>query len=150
MAENKDSGLMKMHKVFVYGTLLRGYWNHDRCLTGQTFLKEATTAPEYTMLHLGGFPGIVEGGKTTIIGEVYEVSEDCLLNKLDRLEGYRPSNPEKSMYIRKTITLTDGTEVYTYIYNRSTRFAGRGTERPAVASGSWRQEEPPKKRFILG
>lgn len=104
-----------MTKVFVYGTLLRGCGNHD-LLKGQDFLGAAKTNPEFIFVHVGGFPGLVEGGETIILGEVYEVDDDCL-RRLDSLEGCNPNNPDRGMYGRLLITLEDGQEVTTYRYN---------------------------------
>lgn len=76
-----------MTKVFVYGTLLRGHGNH-RLLERARFLGNAVTATaNWTMLHLGGFPGIVHSGSTRITGELYEV-DDATLARLDQLEGH--------------------------------------------------------------
>ena len=75
------------HRVFVYGTLLRGCTNHFY-LAGQTFIKEATTLPRYRMYDLGGFPGMVEVSDEglSIRGEVWDVDAACLAH-LDVLEG---------------------------------------------------------------
>jgi len=133
------------NKVFVYGTLLHGYGNWSWALQDQTFVCEAETKPEYTMLHLGGFPGIIEGGETGIKGEVYEVSDERLL-ELNNLEGADLDDPERGMYRRESIVLSDGQEVLTYIYNVDNSW--RTCDR-IVESGSWREEEPPhdKERY---
>lgn len=87
------------HKVFVYGSLKRGFGNH-RLLEGQKFLGEASTNyDDYVMHSLGGYPGVIhlqrsgylyykdkEPGQTYIVGEVYEVDDACM-KALDRLEG---------------------------------------------------------------
>ncbi len=76
-----------IHRIFVYGTLLSGFGNHKWILEGEsTFVGPALSEARYTMLHLGGFPGIVEQGNDTIHGEVYEV-DDRKLAELDSLEG---------------------------------------------------------------
>ena len=75
-----------MHRIFVYGSLRAGFGNH-RLLKDSRYIGEAVTAPQYTMLHLGGFPGVVADGQTSIVGEVYEVDHDTL-RLLDRLEGH--------------------------------------------------------------
>lgn len=76
-----------MHKIFVYGTLLSGHGNH-RLLEGRgTMIGTAISEAKFTMLHLGGFPGIVQKGETAILGEVYEVDHETLRD-LDGLEGH--------------------------------------------------------------
>ena len=73
-------------KVFVYGTLKQGHGNH-RLLAESKCLGTTHTKPAFTMLHLGGFPGVLLQGDTSIIGEVYEVDE-ITMKRIDRLEGY--------------------------------------------------------------
>ena len=75
-----------MHLIAVYGSLKRGFGNHS-LLAKSRFVAEATTEPTFTMLSLGGFPGIVAGGETAIWCEVYEVDKETL-HRLDRLEGH--------------------------------------------------------------
>lgn len=100
-----------MHLIFTYGTLKKGHGNH-RLLESATYLGTAQSLPEFTMLHLGGFPGIVRGGETVIKGELYEV-DDATLSRLDRLEGH-PTFYERQPL---TVTLEDGTtaEVEGYV-----------------------------------
>lgn len=135
-----------MHKVFVYGTLLSGYGNWEWALKDETCLGEAETLPEYTLLHLGGFPGLIEGGETAIKGEVYEVGDETL-EDLDGLEGVCHEAPETGLYRRVTITLANGQEVHTYIYNQNSTW--RSYDR-IIESGSWREEEPPTPRYLYG
>jgi gamma-glutamylaminecyclotransferase len=71
-------------KVFVYGSLKKGFYNHG-LLSESTFIDNAMTLPKYTMYDLGGYPAIVEMGDTPIFGEVYEVND---IVRLDRLEGH--------------------------------------------------------------
>lgn len=76
-----------MHRVFVYGSLMRGFGNHV-LLQDQTFIGNATVA-EFALHSLGGFPAAVpdDGNAGDIRGEVYEV-DDAALARLDRLEGH--------------------------------------------------------------
>lgn len=122
-------------KIFVYGTLLRGFGNWSWALKDQTFISVGETAPEYTMVSLGGFPGVCLNGNTAIHGEVFEVN-DSRLRDIDSLEGYSPSNPSQGLYDRKTVTLTDGTEALMYVFNNNRNGMG---DYPAIESGSWRQ-----------
>lgn len=96
--------------VFTYGSLRKGYGNHP-LLDGSRFVATAKTLPAYTMIHLGGFPGIIYGGETEIIGELYEVDARTLAT-LDQLEGH------PGFYERQSIKVYDaeGTEYNTYCY----------------------------------
>jgi len=79
------------HRVFVYGTLKKGFWNNP-LLKGCEFFGSAVTVPTYSMISVGHavitlFPVIraSENGKP-VAGEIYTV-EDEVLERLDRLEG---------------------------------------------------------------
>lgn len=95
-------------KILVYGTLRATFPNHY-LLEGADFVKYAETTPEFTMISLGGFPGILRGGNTSIKGEVYEVDEPTL-KTLDKLER----SPD--WYKRELVLLDDGSWVEAYIY----------------------------------
>ncbi len=118
---NKD----KINKVFVYGTLKKGYHNHIRLLSTSTFLGDFLTSPKYNMISLGGFPGVLKYGKTSILGEVYEV-DDGTFYQLDCLEGY------PRMYTRDKIKTTYG-KAWMYIYNTSRQY----TTKEFIKSGVW-------------
>ena len=71
-------------KIFVYGTLKRGYGN-NRLLSGCEFLGEAVTAPKYD-LKARGIPFLVHGNYA-VHGEVYEADEETVY-RMDLLEGH--------------------------------------------------------------
>jgi len=78
------------YRVFVYGTLMRGYGNH-RLLERARFISPAMTRREFSLYSLGAFPAavrLVEGDPDAISirGEVYEVDAQTLV-RLDQLEG---------------------------------------------------------------
>ena len=72
-----------MPKVFVYGSLKKGFANHG-ILSNAKFIGKYVTEPSYTMYDLGAYPSITLDGDTSIHGEVYEVDD---LYRLDVLEG---------------------------------------------------------------
>lgn len=92
--------------LFVYGTLKRGQRNHHLMRDGR-FLGEAVTAPQYTLLDLGLFPGMIAGGSTAVHGELFDVGPD-LLARLDRHEGV------PRLYVREVLCLASGGLVSTY------------------------------------
>ena len=118
-------------KIFVYGTLLRDQGNWSWALQDQTFICEAETESNYTMISLGGFPGVLEDGDTAIKGEVFEV-DDTRMPDIDRLEGVNHTDPKEGMYRAEPITLTDGTEALIYIYNTRNTY-----KHDEIESGSW-------------
>ncbi len=87
-----------MHKVFVYGTLKSGFWNHY-LLNGCKFLGGGAAVPTYKMIE-NGFPVIMPDpeGKP-LAGEIYAVDDETLV-RLDQLER------EGSSYDRKLIDVT--------------------------------------------
>ena len=103
------------HRVFVYGTLLRGCANHFY-LDGQAFVEEVETLPRFRMYDLGGYPGLIEVAEdgVSIQGEVWEVDADCLA-RLDDLEGIAVGE-----YSRGEIPmLPDGHPVEGYLWLQS-------------------------------
>lgn len=86
-------------KIFVYGTLRRGSYNHY-LLEDSPFIGNGRTVNGFTMVNMGGFPGVISGGDTSIVGELYEVNKETLA-QLDRLEGH------PDWYTRTPITITD-------------------------------------------
>jgi gamma-glutamylaminecyclotransferase len=71
------------HRLFVYGTLKRGFGNNP-LLSRATFLTPAQTADNsFMMFDFGGVPGVrelSEGGEYAIFGEIYEIDGIDLLN----------------------------------------------------------------------
>lgn len=117
------------HRIFVYGTLLKGEKNAAQ-IDGATFVGAAQTPPTFTLLDLGEHPAMLDDGVDAVHGEVYEVSHD-LLARLDAFE-------EPDVYRRSTIRLADGSEAFTYMPRerpQGTRMPGgdwRGRIRPAA------------------
>jgi gamma-glutamylaminecyclotransferase len=87
MAQSVTNGLPR---VFVYGTLKKGYGNH-RLLSGATCIGATQVEGPHRMVDLGYFPGAVrvdlERGPGVLRGEVYEVTTE-ILGSLDLLEGH--------------------------------------------------------------
>lgn len=97
------------HRVFVYGTLMKGQYNHDRYLRGQKYLGRAVLHG-YAMYSLGSYPGIVSEEGEKVLGEVYEVNEKTL-RRLDRLED------NGRLYTRRTAEVwIDGGLVSAEVY----------------------------------
>lgn len=82
-------------RVMVYGSLRKGFGN-SYLLKDSTFVGMVNTRPNYTMVSLGAFPGLIRKGDTIVIGELYEVDAPTL-ERLDRLEGH------PNWYVREEI-----------------------------------------------
>lgn len=109
-------------KIFVYGTLMSGFDRRRRAGidTRMRFVGRGWIAA--ALYDLGLFPAAVPAPDARAAGELYEVVDDpSVLAKLDEIEGYRPSEPDTSLYLRAeaTVTLEDGTEetAWVYFYN---------------------------------
>ena len=110
-------------KVFFYGTLMAGF---DRRLragidTRMHFIGRGWI--EGALFDLGLFPAAIPSPGGRILGEVYEVDDDpSILAKLDEIEGFRPSEPDTSLYTRvRTAVAIDGgggpEQAWVYFYN---------------------------------
>ncbi len=103
------------HRVFVYGTLKRGFPNHG-LMRQATFLATGTTADRYPMIVQGrSFSPVMlpEAGEGHhIVGEVWEV-DDAQLAELDKLEStHLPTG-----YIRETISVdTPAGRISAFVY----------------------------------
>ena len=108
--------------MFFYGTLMTpfnrtGGLRLDRHLSfkGRGTIRAA-------LFDLGIYPAAVPASDGQVTGEVYELTEPVpALRALDELEGYRPGEPETSLYTRTRtpVALDDGTtaDAWTYFYN---------------------------------
>jgi gamma-glutamylcyclotransferase (GGCT)/AIG2-like uncharacterized protein YtfP len=112
------------HRLFVYGTLRRGEYNHH-VLGNAPLLGLYRTPPHYTMLNLGRYPAVIAGGRTAIKGEVYALNK-ALLARLDSLEHY----PEE--YLRESIATPYGS-AWIYLYRHLPT-----PDTPLITSGDWR------------
>jgi gamma-glutamylaminecyclotransferase len=108
-------------KVFVYGTLKKGFGNHARLLADAPLVGVAMLSGNHTLLD-SGFPVCLpvtddqgEGG--VVLGEVYSITEGQLA-RLDRLEN------EGRMYHRmlQPVVYEDGTADHVWVYIGDTTF----------------------------
>jgi gamma-glutamylcyclotransferase (GGCT)/AIG2-like uncharacterized protein YtfP len=113
-----------MHRMFVYGTLMRGEPNH-RLLAAARFLGAAKTAPGYRLFDLGACPAMTTGDQA-VDGELFEVDAETLA-RIDRLEGH------PTYYVRLAILLEDGRRAHAYLMPEIE--FGR---HPVIPGGAWR------------
>lgn len=91
-------------KLFVYGTLKRGFRLYQGIETG---VSEGTVKGD--LFSLGSFPAIKLGGDNIVYGEVHEV-DDKFLPLFDMIEG------EGYLYKRKEIQTEEGVDCWIYEY----------------------------------
>jgi gamma-glutamylcyclotransferase (GGCT)/AIG2-like uncharacterized protein YtfP len=123
-------------RVFFYGTLRTGFNRTTRAGIDE-FLKFAGRGwIQGKLFDLGIYPAAVPAGDGRVWGEVFEIGDaPRVLAALDRIEGHRPADPERSLYnrVRVSVTLDDGhiDEAWVYFYNAP---LGRA---PRIPSGDY-------------
>ena len=101
-------------RLFVYGTLKRGY-SRAGCLQGQAFLGNAETVPGYRLYDNGSYPAMTLSESSSVVtGELWEVNAGCLA-ELDQIEGV------PTLYQRTIVKLSThpGELVESYLYCQS-------------------------------
>lgn len=117
-------------RVVVYGSLRKGLHNH-RLLETSKYLGEFESEPEFNLYSVGeSYPGLVPGGTTSVIMEVYEVDDEVAEN-VDTLEGYYGDEfPEDNFYNKVKMDTPYG-EASSYHYNEDV------SDLHLVESGDW-------------
>ena len=124
MEKNNDKSL-----IAVYGTLRRGCGNYEHLLKNADYMGTFKSEPTYSMYSLGGFPGVKEGGSTSIILEVFAVNAEEAKN-VDNLEGYSTSTVPY-FYDKKEIDTPWGNAgIYIYVKQPD--------EDRLIVSGDWK------------
>jgi gamma-glutamylcyclotransferase (GGCT)/AIG2-like uncharacterized protein YtfP len=122
--------------VFFYGTLMAGFDRRRRAdIDGKLRYAGRGSIPA-ALFDLGIYPAAVPAPDGIVWGEVYEMTEpDTVLAALDDIEGYRPDDPDRSLYVRAQapVILPDGTpqRAWVYFYNAPLGQAER------IASGDY-------------
>jgi len=109
-------------RVFVYGSLRRGE-SHHRLLRRPRFLGTHETEARYTMFDLGRYPAVVDGGSSTITGEVFAIHAS-VLSTLDVFEDC------PGEYVRTQIPTRYG-EAWIYLYRQASAASA------IIPSGDW-------------
>lgn len=111
-------------RVFVYGTLKRGYGNHTVMQDAEgIYITNAVI--KGTMYDLGTFPGVRLEGEGKIYGEIYYVGSQEGINRLDRLEGH------PGFYKRREIDSSAG---LVNVYEINSRYIDK---LPVIVGGMW-------------
>jgi gamma-glutamylcyclotransferase (GGCT)/AIG2-like uncharacterized protein YtfP len=122
--------------VFFYGTLMAGFDRRRRAGIDAKLTYRGRGAIRASLFDLGIYPAAVPAPEGVVWGEVYEmVDHEAVLAALDDIEGYRPDDPDKSLYARDQadVTMPDGSveRAWVYFYNAP---LGRA---PRIASGDY-------------
>ena len=111
-----------MEFVFFYGTLMTPFNRTGRLRIDQHLAFRGRGSIAAALFDLGIYPAAVPAADGRVRGEVYELTDPvAALRSLDELEGYRPGEPESSLYTRTPtpVLMDDGTivEAWAYFYN---------------------------------
>jgi gamma-glutamylcyclotransferase (GGCT)/AIG2-like uncharacterized protein YtfP len=108
--------------VFFYGTLMTPFNRPGRQKLDQHLTYTGRGSISATLFDLGIYPAAVPASEGRVWGELYEMrNPTAVLPALDELEGYRPGEPEASLYnrVKTSVTLESGptVEAWAYFYN---------------------------------
>ncbi len=117
--------------LFLYGSLRRGEGNYLKLELARRLRFMMPGVVRGRLYDLGPYPAFVEGDGITR-GELFEPADATILADLDAFEGYDPTDPSGSWYVRQPIRL-DGPSAEAFIY----RYNGPIDGRPEIVSGDW-------------
>jgi gamma-glutamylcyclotransferase (GGCT)/AIG2-like uncharacterized protein YtfP len=117
--------------VAVYGSLRKGLSNYKGYLTKSVYLGKFDSEPVFTLKSLTHYPALIRGGKTSVVMEVFRVTENTL-NQLNILEGFYEEKDKFNHYNREIIKTPYG-DAFVYLYNCEERIK----DATVVKSGDW-------------
>ena len=100
-----------MRRIFVYGTLMKGYRNHIVLLGSKCIEKEAVLE-DYAMYDTGAYPAVIPQKGSKVKGEIYLVGE----GKIKILNMIEAEGVLYKLTPVKLNTKSGETEGETYIY----------------------------------
>jgi gamma-glutamylcyclotransferase (GGCT)/AIG2-like uncharacterized protein YtfP len=109
--------------VFFYGTLMTPFNRPGRQRVSAKLAFAGRGRMTAALYDLGIYPAAVPADDdSTVCGELYQLHDaPAVLAALDEIEGYRPAEPERSLYTRviSDVTLDDGRvePAWAYFYN---------------------------------
>ena len=122
--------------VFFYGTLMSGFRRPGRERLEARLTPIGRGSIRAALFDVGLYPAAIPAADSSVQGELHRmIDADAVLRELDEIEGFRPEQPDSSLYTRlqTPVTLGDGrTEMaWTYFYNAPLGNA------PRIASGDY-------------
>ena len=118
-------------RIAFYGSLLRSFGVQRRLGISSRLRLIGPCLLSGRLFDLGPYPACLPGGGR-VRGELYELLDAELIALLDRFEGFDPSRPRHSLYLRRRLRLIEPAGLaWAYVYNRSVEGL------PLVGSGCW-------------
>lgn len=114
---------MSDEHVFFYGTLMSPFNRPGRQRIDRHIAFTGRGHIEATLYDLGIYPAAIPAHDgSRVWGELYQILDaPTVLSTLDEIEGYRPAEPDRSLYTRvmADVTLADGSvqPAWAYFYN---------------------------------
>jgi gamma-glutamylcyclotransferase (GGCT)/AIG2-like uncharacterized protein YtfP len=124
MSSPKHAAKGRKRYLFSYGTLLPRLAPPEIAPTVRRFRRVGRGVVRGKLYDLGNYPGaILSRGSPTVVGQVFELPDDPgVLTRLDDYEGFDPSRPQGSLFVRKRclVRLNNGQKLacWIYTYNR--------------------------------
>ncbi len=90
--------------VFFYGTLMAGFDRRQRAGMDANLKYLGRGSIRAALFDLGLYPAAVPAPDGVVWGELYEVVDaPTVLAALDEIEGYRPDDHDRSLYVRSRV-----------------------------------------------
>lgn len=105
--------------MFFYGTLMAGFDRRRRAGIDDKLRYVGRGSIRGALFDVGLYPAAVPSPDGKVWGEIYETSDaPAVLAALDEIEGYRPSDPDRSLYTRAEadVIQLDGVDARAWVY----------------------------------
>lgn len=122
--------------VFFYGTLMTGFDRRRRAGIDGKLTYVGRGSIHAALFDLGIYPAAVPAPENIVWGEVYAMADpQAVLAALDDIEGFRPDDPDRSLYWRQQadVRLPDGSIALAWVYFYNAPLG----QAPAIPSGDY-------------
>src|SRR5712692_2618841 len=93
--------------VFFYGTLMSAFKRHGRSRIDAKLTLRGRGWINAALFDLGIYPAAIPATDSRVWGEIHRMADsDAVLAALDEVEGFRPNQPESSLYRRVETPVT--------------------------------------------
>ena len=108
--------------VFFYGTLMSGFKRAGRARIDSKLVPLGRGWMSAMLFDLGIYPAAIPAADSRVWGETHRMLDrEAVLAELDEIEGFRPNQPDTSLYrrVETPITFEDGHVelAWAYFYN---------------------------------